>query len=98
MKSESIQELANLLADSKLHLIDVREVDEYNMGHVPGAVNFPLSSLANNYTELPKGETLHIICQSGGRSARACDFLEANSYDVINVEGGTGAWTGTLER
>lgn len=98
MKSETFQELANLLADSKLHLIDVREVNEYQAGHVPGAVNFPLSSLANNYTELPKGETLHIICQSGGRSARACDFLEANSYDVINVEDGTGAWTGTLER
>ncbi|MGT2959015.1 rhodanese [Streptococcus bovimastitidis] len=98
MKSESIQELANLLADSKLHLIDVREVDEYQAGHVPSAVNLPLSSLANNYTELSKGETLHIICQSGGRSVRACDFLEANGYDVINVEGGTGAWTDSLEK
>ena len=40
-----------------------------------------------------KDDTLHLICQSGGRSAMACQKLEAVGYEaVVNVEGGTAAW------
>ena len=40
-----------------------------------------------------KDDTLHLICQSGGRSAMACQKLETAGYEaVVNLEGGTSAW------
>lgn len=96
-KSESIQELQAALSNGPINLIDVREVSEYQGGHVPTAVNMPLSTFGNDFTKLDKEKTYHIICQSGGRSAQAVAFLDQQGYDAINVEGGTGAWTGPLQ-
>lgn len=77
-------------------LIDVREQDEYISGHVPGAINIPLSELVGRESECGLGDTVYVICQAGGRSARACEHLsqQANLQNVtfVNVLGGTGAW------
>lgn len=77
-------------------IIDVREVDEYVAGHVPGAVNIPLSSITERVSEFAVASTVHVICQSGGRSARACEFLAnqagLQSVQFVNILGGTGGW------
>ena len=77
-------------------LIDVREADEYVSGHVPGAINIPLSELVGRESECGLGDTVYVICQAGGRSARACEHLSQQlnlqSVSFINVLGGTGAW------
>lgn len=97
-KSESIVELEELLKENQINLIDVRETFEYESGHVPSAVNMPLSHFDETYQTLDKNKSYHIICQSGGRSAQAAAFLVNQEYkDVTNVEGGTGAWTGKLD-
>ncbi len=88
MKSITIEDLA---ARSATPLIDVREVDEFARGHVPGAVNIPMSEIGDRLEELP-GEAFDVICQAGGRSARVVEALEARGYDATNVEGGTGEW------
>ncbi|MGF6824066.1 rhodanese-related sulfurtransferase [Microbacterium sp. ZKA21] len=88
MKSITVAELAER---SDTPLIDVRERDEFARGHVPGAVNIPLSEIGNRLEELP-AEAFHVICQIGGRSARVVEALEARGYDVTNVDGGTGEW------
>jgi len=88
MKSITIEELA---ARTGVPLIDVREVAEYVDGHVPGAINIPLSELHERLEDLPS-EAFDVICQAGGRSARAAQALEASGYDATNVEGGTGEW------
>ncbi|GAB3600066.1 rhodanese-like domain-containing protein [Microbacterium tumbae] len=88
MKSITIEELA---ARSATPLIDVRERDEFARGHVPGAVNVPMSEIGERLEELP-GEAFDVICQAGGRSARVVEALEARGYDATNVEGGTGEW------
>ena len=72
-------------------LIDVREVDEFTAGHVPGAVNLPMSTLGENLHMLPEG-AFDVICQAGGRSARVVEALSARGHDATNVEGGTGEW------
>lgn len=74
-----------------LPLIDVREVDEYAAGHVPGAVNIPMSELTTRLDELPDG-AFDVICQSGGRSARVVEYLAAQGHDATNIDGGTGGW------
>lgn len=72
-------------------LIDVREPYEFEAGHVPGAVNLPMSSLGAHLDELPDGP-FDVICQVGGRSARVVEALESRGYDATNVDGGTGEW------
>jgi rhodanese-related sulfurtransferase len=88
MKSITVQQLQ---AREDTPLIDVREVDEFAAGHVPGAVNLPMSRIGELLDQLPDG-AFDVICQAGGRSARVVEALEAQGYDATNVEGGTGAW------
>ena len=52
----------------------------------------PLSELADRYQELEKDQPYYVICKSGRRSARACQFLEEQGYDVTNVQGGMDAF------
>ena len=96
MQKISAKDLYDKLQAEELQLIDVREVDEFTAGHISGAQNLPLSTLPENYRELDKQIPYHIICQKGGRSGRACEFLEAKGYQVTNVEGGVEAFTGKL--
>jgi len=88
MKSITVQELR---ARDGVPLVDVREVDEFAAGHVPGAVNLPMSTIGGRLEELPDG-AFDVICAAGGRSGRVVQALEARGYDVTNVDGGTNEW------
>lgn len=74
-----------------LSVLDVREVEEFEALHLEGARNFPLSQLADTYEQLDKDNLYYVICKSGIRSARACQFLSEQGYEVINVQGGMDA-------
>ncbi|HHZ8026894.1 TPA: rhodanese-like domain-containing protein [Enterococcus faecalis] len=82
----------------KLSIIDVREEMEYQLGHVPQAINLPLSTLTENYQQLDKKQPYYLICQMGSRSAQACAFLSQQGYQATNVLGGTSGWLGQLEQ
>lgn len=73
-------------------ILDVREVDEFQAGHIQSAVNVPLSTLEEQYSQLEAGKRYYVICQGGKRSERACQFLETKGFDVVNVEGGMNQW------
>ena len=81
-------------SSEKLTILDVREIHEYAAGHIPSAENFPLSTLGSDFSKLDKDQKYYVICQAGGRSAKAYDFLDAQGFDVINVEGGMNNWSG----
>lgn len=91
-KSIGMPEFYQETKHQNLPIIDVREVDEYAAGHVPNAKNLPLSTLAENFATLDKEQPYYLICQVGGRSARAAEFLSQQGFDVTNVMGGTSAW------
>ena len=97
MKSKAVNDLAAEVKAKTLNLIDVREADEFASGHLPGAINLPLSDFLERFGELDKDKSYHIICRSGARSAQACAFLNGEGYDVTNVAGGTSAWLDDLE-
>ena len=84
--------LADRLADGDAFVLDVREAREYRPGHVPGALNIPLSILPVRMHEVPKDKQVLVICQAGGRSAQATTLLRAVGVDAYSVSGGTGAW------
>lgn len=73
-------------------VIDVREPDEYEDGHVPGAPLIPLGDVPDRVGELPTSGEVLIICKSGGRSRRAAELVRAQGIDAVNVAGGTMAW------
>ena len=89
----SISELSSV---ASAYIVDVREVDEYTDGHIPGAINVPLSALTETYSSIAPEKTVYVVCQLGGRSARACEYLsnlsDFDGVSFINVVGGTAAW------
>ncbi len=73
-------------------LLDVRNPDEYESAHVPGAVLIPLPQLAERQDEIPEGDPLYVICAAGGRSLTAAKALVDAGYPAISVAGGTNGW------
>ncbi|SII62208.1 rhodanese-like protein [Mycobacteroides abscessus subsp. abscessus] len=73
-------------------IIDVREDDEWEAGHIEGAIHVPLGELPERLDDLPLDDDMYIICRTGGRSLRATAWLNLNGFDAYNVEGGMGSW------
>ncbi|ROR73108.1 rhodanese-like domain-containing protein [Bogoriella caseilytica] len=72
-------------------LLDVREQDEWDAGHAPGAIHIPMGELPTRIEELPEQDLL-VVCRAGGRSARSVQWLTANGYDAYNIDGGMKGW------
>ena len=92
----SVQE-AKRRVDEGAFLVDVREQNEYDEEHIPGATLVPLSEFMRRYEgDLPEDKDREVIvhCRSGARSAQAVTFLLENGYNALNVEGGILAWKG----
>ena len=89
METIDIDELAAL---DGVTLIDVREPWEFEAGHLPSARNIPMSSFIERVDEVPRDETVYLICESGYRSMQVAQWLEQQGVEVVNVLGGTAAW------
>jgi rhodanese-related sulfurtransferase len=87
----TVGELADLIVNGS-RLVDVREHHEYDDGHVPGAVHVPLATVPDNIDQFRGEGPTFVICQSGGRSLRVCEFLSDRGVEAVNVAGGTLAW------
>jgi glyoxylase-like metal-dependent hydrolase (beta-lactamase superfamily II)/rhodanese-related sulfurtransferase len=75
-------------------LVDVRTTREWDETHIDGAVNLPLSHLAERFGELPADRSLIVLCTSGYRSAIATSLLRREGLPrVANLVGGLAAWT-----
>lgn len=73
-------------------VIDVREPYEYVMGHVAGARLMPMTQVPAHLAELPRGERLYVICQSGHRSHTVATWLRNAGLDAVSVAAGTAGW------
>lgn len=76
-----------------LHLLDVREPDEWQAGHIAGSQHIPLGQLRERLREVPKDKTILAVCRHGNRSEAASRGLRTLGYTVENLEGGVTAWT-----
>jgi rhodanese-related sulfurtransferase len=97
IKIESIspKEAAVMHTEKKAVIIDVREDNEWNEQHIPGAVHIPLAQLNERLPELERYKNSPVItqCRSGKRSAQAQIVLKSAGFSkVYNMDGGIQAW------
>ncbi|MGB5593246.1 MAG: rhodanese-like domain-containing protein, partial [Crocosphaera sp.] len=94
---KDLKELMDHGADAFV-LIDVRNVNEYEIARIPGAVLVPLPEIeegpgVEKVKELAKEHRLIAHCKMGGRSAKALKILQNAGVEGINVKGGITAWS-----
>lgn len=86
-------ELAAMIKANQALVIDVREVDEYGAGHIPGAINMPLSTFRASQLPDAGGRTMVLNCLGGKRSAQALDACAVAGQAVdTHLAGGFNAW------
>lgn len=82
----------------KAQLIDVREPNEFDGGHILGARNIPLTQLKARLKEIRTDKPVYLYCQSGSRSGRAAQMLYRKGYkDLSHLEGGFKKWGGKVK-
>jgi rhodanese-related sulfurtransferase len=96
ISAEGLKELLDL--DRNLSLLDVREPWEFELCHIQGSINIPMSDIVNNLGMLDRyGETV-VICHHGMRSLQVAAYLENSGFEkVINLEGGIAAWASCID-
>jgi hydroxyacylglutathione hydrolase len=92
----SVQQLdEQLKSNPELFVIDVRNPDEWERGHLDNATLIPLPELHTRLDEIPRDRPVVVHCQLGARSAKAVATLDAFGFtDVHDVVGGYAAWQG----
>lgn len=87
-------------AEGDYIILDVRTVEEYDGGHIPGAINIPNETIGDEEpSELPdKNQTIYVYCRSGNRSKKASEKLVKLGYTDVIEFGGIIDWTGELEK
>ncbi|HLS60623.1 MAG TPA: rhodanese-like domain-containing protein [Virgibacillus sp.] len=82
----------------KAQLIDVREPQEFERGHILGARNIPVTQMKQRLIELRTDKPVYLYCQGTSRSGRAAHMLHKKGYKDINqLQGGFKKWTGKIK-
>jgi rhodanese-related sulfurtransferase len=82
----------------KAQLIDVREPNEFEAGHILGARNIPLSQMKIRLKEIRPDKPVYLYCQNGIRSGRAAMLLSKKGYkDLSHLKGGFKLWSGKIK-
>jgi len=81
------------LREQGAFILDVRENDEWIAGHIPGATLIPLGQLENRLDEVPRDQSIVVVCRTGNRNAVGRDILlDAGFESVTSMNGGFVAW------
>ena len=96
--SVKLDAFKEILDTGEAVIIDVREVKEYEEGHVPGAINIPLRTLAQNLEMVPTDKPVVVYCKSGHRAAMATTSLQVLGYENVRAFAASyNAWTAAEE-
>ena len=99
MREISPQELKERLdtAPDKVCLIDVRQPEEFAIGHLAGATLIPLGELSRRVGEIPQGCEVVAYCHHGSRSAKAVGILAMAGREASSLRGGTDLWSQLID-
>ena len=84
--------------DTDPFIVSLRSADDYAAGHVPGAVNIGLGSLADNLDKLPADETIVLYCYTGHTAGQATALLNMLGYDAKSLKFGFCSWSSTATK
>jgi rhodanese-related sulfurtransferase len=92
----TVEELKKLMDEQKVVVVDVRNADAYNSGHIKGAINLPLDKIqAGKYDELPRDKRIITYCSCGAENSSAAASVllgQAGFNNGATLLGGTHAW------
>lgn len=83
-----IEKVVEIPDAERPYLVDVRTAEEFNAGHIPGAINVPLDELRSRLNELPRGQEIATYCQVGQRGYLATRILLQSGFQASNIGGG----------
>jgi rhodanese-related sulfurtransferase/rubrerythrin len=93
IRPEALKQILDHDKKGEIVLVDVRQPEEYEAGHIPGAVLIPLGELENRYGELEKDKRILTYCRLGHRSKAAAMLLCGLGFkDVQTMDGGIQHW------
>ncbi|MGW0018316.1 rhodanese-like domain-containing protein [Rhodococcus sp. NPDC003382] len=76
-------------------LLDVREADEWDLGHAPGALHIPVAEVPARIEDIDIDAEVYVVCRQGGRSVGVVAYLNNIGFDAFQVNGGMVAWQRT---
>ena len=85
-------DFAAIQRQGNAQIIDVREIEEFDSGHVPGAVSIPMGQFMARLAEVDRSRPVYLICATGRRSAVMTDVLTSEGIAARSVAGGTRDW------
>lgn len=91
----TVAEAKDMVGNDDYVVIDVRNPDEFQSGHIAGATLMPVNSVFNRREELPRDKSIIFVCSVGQRSALAAEFASAAGLPadkLFTMDGGTDAW------
>ena len=92
------QEVDNLRNIPNAILLDVRTKEEYDEGHIPGAVNIPVEEFGNIEERIPNRKApVYIYCKWGSRSKTAAQIMNKLGYTNVRSIGAISTYKGPLE-
>ena len=94
-KAVMMNEVEQKMKKEPINVLDVREPEEYEQGHIADAILAPTSDFINHLHKIDKTKHYFVVCQSGVRSQLVAEYLGKQGYQVTNVMGGMSTYRGT---
>ena len=91
-EGNEVREVPAADVPEQAYILDVREDDEWQAGHAPGARHIALGELGELHGQIPRDRDIYVICRSGVRSAHAARALSAAGWRALNVADGMHGW------
>ena len=84
--------------DAGAQVVDVRTSGEYQLGHIPGAINVPVDEIAQTAASWDRAKSYVVYCATGSRSAAAVATMQSMGFtNIDHFDAGIQAWTGQLD-
>jgi rhodanese-related sulfurtransferase len=82
----------------ELIIIDVREPEEYIQGRIHGSKLLPMGQIPEHVDEFDSAKEYLLVCRSGNRSGKVCEYLIGLGKNVVNMKGGMLEWEGEVDK
>lgn len=95
------EEVKEKIENGGVQVVDIRSPEQFEQGHIPGAINIPMNELPSRVDEYDWGDDVVVACPIGQSSIQAAklisSFEDADADAVASMEGGYDAWEYELE-